>query len=76
MRPADETEIACLLEQGDDGVEHETHRGELRDFAYAGSVTAVEWAWDDRRSFRGEWPGDCPSAGCILPTGHRGEHAT
>jgi hypothetical protein len=52
------------------------HAGEIRDYAYPGSVTVMEWMEDDRRTFHGEWPGDCPVlTGCMLPLGHRGSHA-
>ena len=50
------------------------HRGVLRDYAYPGSMTVVEWDERDRRTFHGEWPGDCP--GCVLPVGHHGRHAS
>ena len=66
------TEVVCELDD-----EHpEMHEGAVRDYAYPGSVTVVEWADEDRRSFRGEWPGPCPVlVGCFLPAGHRGSHA-
>jgi hypothetical protein len=64
-------EIACEQPVGHDGM----HGGALRDYAYSGSVTVIDWAQDDRRSFHGSWPGPCPEAGCILPAGHpRGHH--
>lgn len=51
------------------------HAGTLRDLAYPGSATRVEWADDDRRSYRGPYPGPCPSVGCPLPAGHPRRHA-
>ena len=64
-------EIRCEQPAGHDGM----HSGTLRDYAYPGSATVVEWAADDRRSFTGEWPGVCDKWGCILPAGHpRGHH--
>lgn len=71
MAPVNDTEVGC--EEEDD---HARHRGMLRDYAYPGSVTSLHWDEDDRRTFHGEWPGDCPSDGCTLPLGHRGNHAT
>lgn len=70
IRPfPNDIEIVCELHD-----EHSAmHRGSLRDYAYPGSVTVMEWADDDRRNYRGAWPGDCP--GCVLPLGHRGGHA-
>lgn len=63
------TEVHCS-----ENSDHTAHRGTLRDYAYPGSATVVEWYESDRRTFHGEWPGLCP--GCVLPFGHRGEHAT
>ena len=51
------------------------HGGTLLDYAYPGSKTVISWAETDRRTFRGDWT-DCQSAGCILPNGHHGRHAT
>lgn len=64
------TEIDC-----EQDYEHTTHHGVARDYAYPGSETVVEWMENDRRNFHGEWPGACTSDGCILPLGHRGNHA-
>lgn len=76
IRPfPNETEVACDLH----GIgEHSTHRGVVRDYAYPGSTTTIEWQEDDRRTFHGEWPGSCTEAelGCVLPRNHRGRHAT
>ena len=63
-------EIACEMHDG----EHAMHAGVLRDYAYPGSATTVEWARDDRRSFHGAWPGPCPKNGCVLPANHPREH--
>jgi hypothetical protein len=69
------TEIACELD--DDG--HFTHCGVLRDYAYTGSTTELKWMDDDRRNYRGAWPGPCRlvdgTLDCVLPAGHRGNHA-
>ena len=71
IRPfPDAVEIDCDLP--DDG--HAMHAGALRNYAYPGSVTKVEWARDDRRSFDGLWPGPCPETGCVLPAGHPRKH--
>jgi hypothetical protein len=71
FRPINDTEVACELD-GD----HDQHQGTIRDYAYPGSATVTNWLEDDRRTFHGEWPGDCPGlAGmCSLPVGHRGSH--
>lgn len=70
MRPfTDDTTVDCEVD-GD----HAKHRGIVRDYAYPGSATAIEWMEDDRRTFRGDWV-PCPHAGCILPALHRGNHA-
>lgn len=63
------TELRCEA-TGD----HSQHHGVLRDYAYPGSETTISWADTDRRNFRGEWI-ECPSRGCMLPAGHRGDHA-
>lgn len=69
MVPVNDTEIVCLV----DG-EHARHEGELRDYAWPGSLTVVVWFEDDRRTFHGVWPGGCPD--CNLPLRHRGGHAS
>lgn len=70
MAPVNSAEIAC------EGTgTHSTHRGTLRDYAYPGSVTTVQWDENDRRNFHGEWPGECLFPGCILPRDHRGKDA-
>lgn len=69
MIPVSPVEIVC-----EEFGEHFAHRGVLRDYAYTGSATVVEWLEDDRRTYHGEWPGACP--GCILPLHHQGKHAT
>jgi hypothetical protein len=81
IRPfPNDTEVAC-----DRDDEHQMHGGTLRDYAYPGSATLIEWDEDDRRTFHGEWPGECQSGSygagktnsspCVLPAGHRGKHA-
>lgn len=65
------TELACERDAG----HGDYHRGTLRDYAYRGSETVVEWAEDDHRTFRGEWR-PCSQAGCVLPQDHRGRHTS
>lgn len=68
-----DTEIAC--EETAKPIHH-WHHGTLRDYAYPGSETLVDWAEDDRRNFHGVWPGRCQQVeGCVLPTGHQGSCA-
>jgi len=63
-------EVACEI---DTPGPHQ-HRGTLRDYAYPGSVTAIIWHEDDRRTFRGEWQ-PCTDRPCTLPANHHGRHA-
>lgn len=73
IRPfPDDTEVRCERD-----LPHSQHEGTLRDYAFPGSATAIGWAEDDRRTFHGEWPGQCMTGDieCILPLGHRGDHA-
>jgi hypothetical protein len=70
MRPLNEVELVCE-HRGD--VVH-AHRATLRDYAYEGSETAIEWVEADRRMFRGKWR-SCRNDGCIRPAGHQGRHA-
>lgn len=61
------TEIRCEQEDGHDGL----HVGVLRDYAYEGSETTIDWEDGDRRTFYGEYPGPCTKTdGCVLPAGH------
>lgn len=70
IRPfPDSTEIACENHRFDLNV----HEGTARDMAYPGSDTKITWLDTDRRNFTGDWL-ECPSEGCILPAGHRGNH--
>lgn len=72
IRPfLNDTEVRC-----DRTEPHAMHGGEILDYAGAGSRTRVEWQEHDRRTFYGEWPGRCFIGGCVLPTGHHGEHAS
>lgn len=68
------TEVGCERTDGP----HDEHRGVLRDYAYPGSETVLTWQESDRRTFRGAWR-DCDLTSnvlpCILPAGHRGDHA-
>ncbi len=75
IRPLpDDTEIVC-----ESTAPHERdHAGMLRDYAGPGSETLITWDEHDRRTFHGEWPGKCVGdihTSCVLPTGHRGNHA-
>jgi hypothetical protein len=67
-----DTEVACEKPPG----AHAVHVGVLRDYAWPGSATTFEWRDDDRRNFYGAWPGACSDPGCVLPSGHRGRHAS
>lgn len=70
MRPVNETEIVCGMRG-----EHAVHQGTLRDYAYPGSETLIEWRETDRRSFRGLFiPCGDNDAPCLLPQGHGGRH--
>lgn len=72
IRPMpNDTEIACEIEGV---IPHVIHVGVLKDYAYTGSKTTITWDDADRRTFYGEWPGPCPEV-CVLPLGHRGNHA-
>jgi hypothetical protein len=69
-------EIAC-----EDDDQHPMHKGSIRDYAFPGSLTVLNWFEDDRRNFHGEWPGPCPLAAavtvrCVLPVGHHGQCAS
>lgn len=66
FRPTNDAEVRCSAE-GD----HDVHQGPLRDYAFPGSVTEVQWLDNDRRTFRGAWPGPCPTdPACNLPAHH------
>lgn len=73
IRPfPNDTEIVCELEihpQND-------HKGSLRNYAYPGSLTVIQWSDKDRRNFHGEWPGRCGDTSdnklCSLPVTHYG----
>lgn len=77
IRPfPNDTEVRCEVTENHARI----HEGALRDYAYPGSQTAIQWSEDDRRNFHGEWPGLCQHGGwdastCVLPRGHRGNHA-
>lgn len=71
MRPfPNDTELSCELGVDD----HDTHHAVLRDYAYPGSTTTIEWNDADRRTFHGPWPGECDVEHCPLPSGHHGNH--
>ncbi len=70
FRPANDTEVACDRE-GD----HAQHSGTLRDYAYPGSETRIDWHETDRRNFRDLFvPCGDNDAPCILPWRHGGDH--
>lgn len=70
IRPfTDDTELRC-----EQNGEHDMHMGTARDMAYPGSSTTITWHEGDRRNFHGDWPGVC-SVICMLPSGHKGNHA-
>jgi DNA-binding sugar fermentation-stimulating protein len=69
FRPVNQVELTCEVDD-----DHLEHSGTIHDYAYPGSKTVLHWYENDRRTFHGEWPGDCPED-CILPMGHRGGHA-
>lgn len=49
------------------------HHAVLRDYAYPGSETGVDWKAGDRREYIGDWPGICQrSPDCNLHAGHHG----
>jgi hypothetical protein len=64
------TELACELDAGHDN----SHYGVVRNYAFQGSHTGISWEESDRRTFRGDWA-RCGIFTCILPLGHRGDHA-
>jgi hypothetical protein len=72
IRPfLDATELVCK-EVSDS---HSLHSAVLRDYARPGSETAISWNDLDRRTFHGDWPGEChllDPARCVLPRLHRG----
>lgn len=68
IRPFSGNEIELVCES-----QHEQfldqHFGILRDYAYKGSQTIISWYEDDRRTYRGEWPGVCGKSTNIFDTG-------
>lgn len=71
-----EVELRC--EVSGEHTDSIKHAGVLRDYAFPGSQTTIAWLDSDRRTFHGEYPGDCPGdsfSKCILPVSHIGEHA-
>jgi hypothetical protein len=70
FRPVNNVELICEKEG-----EHQEHSAVLRDYAYPGSQTWLNWYENDRRTFHGEWPGHCHLPSCILPVNHGGGHA-
>lgn len=70
FRPINETEVTC--EKVHD-THDTTHTAVLRDYAYQGSETKMEWQESDRRTFHGAFE-ECGRGRCILPKHHRGDH--
>jgi hypothetical protein len=69
--------VACTLITHSSGdTSNEPHSGILRDYAYPGSESVIQWFENDRRNFRGDWQPCTAFPGCILPAYHRGRHAT
>lgn len=73
IRPfTDDTTLQCEQEGDHSGF----HEAVLRDYAYEGSATKISWQEEDRRTFRGLFiPCGDNDAPCMLPAGHRGNHA-
>jgi hypothetical protein len=71
FRPLNDTEIECGLTDRS----HTHHKATLKNYAYEGSQTEIQWAESDRRNFRGTWA-PCLDSRCFLPLQHRGTHAT
>lgn len=64
-------------------VDSTQHSGVVKDYAYPGSRTTITWYEHDRRNFRGGFarcgeptPTGLTMGACILPVGHRGNHAS
>jgi len=75
MVPINDTELRCELVAHVDRKHVSKHVSTLRDYDGPGSVTVVTWLDDDRRNFTGPWV-ECLRPGCVLPSNHRGEHAS
>lgn len=74
IRPLpNDTELQCEREHHLDA--DDKHRAVLRDYAYPGSETAIEWFEYDRRTFHGDWTPCTWPTGCTLPATHIGNHA-
>lgn len=80
FRPVNNIELHC----GSTKPAHRIHAAQLRDYSYKGSVTVIQWADADRRTFRGDWA-PCPKhrlpsfegePACLLPANHHGDCAT
>jgi hypothetical protein len=52
------------------------HHAVIRDYAYPGSETKLNWKAGDRREFTGDWPGPCTKlTHCTFHAGHHGRCA-
>lgn len=59
--------LDCERPEGHPGA----HSAVVRDYAYPGSETHINWYSDDRRDYTGNWA-PCQNIGCILPVSHHG----
>jgi hypothetical protein len=48
------------------------HHAVIRDYAWPGSETVLNWQAGDRREYEGEYPGPCPTDDCVYHYGHHG----
>ncbi len=72
IRPfPDDTELTCFLNEHESETKHVAN---VKKHPNAERSTDIYWFEEDRRTFRGDWV-LCPNKTCILPSGHRGNHA-
>lgn len=50
------------------------HSGDWHHHLHPTNTTRITWQDEDRRTFHGGFQ-PCPITGCVLPGGHRGDHA-
>lgn len=67
--PRNATELKCHQVVNHGG----TEMAILRDYAFPGSETVIDWSADDRRNFTGIFVPCLIEQGCMLPSNHRGE---
>lgn len=70
IKPFEPLEVECELESHHSDI---PHSGVIRNYAYPGSETALNWFESDRRNYHGEFIG-CPQPFCSLPINHTGDH--